>query len=246
MKGMKMLLPKDPIASLQSELDTLTNRREGLRRGLETATQEAADANARRTALLIGSDGAIGSRELELADSECRMTADRNRALDEAFRAISEKIAETEHTLARNRAFAALEAERDAAEAEAQAVAKLLKTRYPALAKELVALLERLGAAEKAVAAVNEKLVEAGRVDELLAEVEWRSMPRHLGELEELYSIRRRTTLLELSEFSPGWNHEDLPWPGGINRPAVDGRENYEARRVTVYDSQPIGKWSGQ
>ena len=115
--------------------------------------------------------------------------------------------------------------------AEAVAVAKLLKSRYPALAKELVALIERLDAAERQVAAVNEKLAVAGRAGERLAEVEWRAWPAPEGQFAPQYSIRNRTKLRELPGLAPGYFDDPEVWParatvGPIKNPNFRGLYN--------------------
>jgi hypothetical protein len=107
----------------------------------------------------------------------------------------------------------ALTAERAAAEAEAVAVAKALRTAYPKIATELVALLNRLETAESAVQAMNEKLIRAGRMDELLAEVETRAFPVGPHEYAPNMSILGRTTLAEKPGLCPGYH--DRPDTGG-------------------------------
>ncbi|MBS7704748.1 hypothetical protein [Chelatococcus asaccharovorans] len=57
----------------------------------------------------------------------------------------------------------ALTSEKEAVEAEAKAVARALREEYAPAANTIVALLARLQKAEAAVAAVNQKLADAGR-----------------------------------------------------------------------------------
>jgi hypothetical protein len=188
----------------------------------ETAAAAFDKARSAYETSLLSDDlkAAVVAREsVTAAEVEC----DRIRAL---FGALENKLKQQREAEVRE----ALDAARDAAETEAETVAGLLRARYPAIARELVALLQRLGAAEKGVASINERLLEAGR-DDRLADVEWRALPRHPGEYEELYSIQRQTTLVELSGFSPGWNFVEPQWPGGIGAPMMDSRAAHELRR---------------
>lgn len=120
----------------------------------------------------------------------------------------------------------ALSAERKAVEAEAGAVAKAIKVQYPKLAGDLRELLERLAASERAVAAVNTRLHEAGRSDEVLTPVETRAYPLGPHEYGPARSLLTRTALAAIPGRSAGWNDPlgRETWSGNlpINRaPAI-------------------------
>jgi hypothetical protein len=116
--------------------------------------------------------------------------------------ALETKIAATEAQEHESAVMAA----RDKAEQEAQDVAKILKSRYPKLAAELVALLERLMKAESVVRDANASLVALGRPELTLSPVEERSLPAPQGEWHSAHSIVTKTTLRNIPGISQGWN----------------------------------------
>jgi hypothetical protein len=151
----------------------------------------------RRRLLFEGDDKAVDKIEaaiaLNLRDAE---------RYDTALTELETRIAAAE--IAEN--AAALTAERDAVEAEAQSVAKLLATEYPKAANIIVSLLTRLIKAEQAVIDVNAKLVSAGREGERLAEVEWRVLDYPRGQYGEGFRLWNCTRLRgDLGDVAPGW-----------------------------------------
>jgi DNA repair exonuclease SbcCD ATPase subunit len=163
-----------------------------------TAAQQAVDAlEAERSKLLLtGSDDDLGSVEQRLGAAAVRLerahaqTRELQRRVDEA-------------DAAENRA--AIDRERDRAEAEAAACAAELKRSYPKLATQLVGLLRRLHAAEEAVTKVNRALYETGRLTESLSPVEPRALPVAPNLYAPAYSVLKHTQLRELDGVAPGW-----------------------------------------
>lgn len=137
----------------------------------------------------------------------------------------------------------ALTAERAAVEAEAAATAKALRTAYPKIATELVALLDRLEAAEVAVKAINKKLTAAGRLEaDRVAEVETRAFPLGPHQYGPDKSILGRITLAEKPGLCPGYN--DRPDTGGwvIQNPTGAGVAMDFGHAVSG-PSQPFGSY---
>lgn len=106
-------------------------------------------------------------------------------------------------------AVAALTAERDAAEREAAAVAELVRTEYPKLAKALVSLLTRLESADRAALTVNKKLREAGRSDDVVVDVQRRALPAGRSFNGDAFSVWGSTLLQDMPGFAPGWDALD-------------------------------------
>lgn len=181
-----------------------------LRKALDAIDIPAAEAEVRRVsdqrqALLMEGDDAT----LDGLEAQLRAARRQVERLTEMQNQLSGAVYEAEI----REASEALTAERAAAEAEAAAVAKALRTAYPKIATELVALLARLEAAEDAIQAMNTKLVKANRADELLAEVETRAFPLNPHEWGPNMSILGRTTLAEKPGICPGYH--DRPDTGG-------------------------------
>lgn len=128
---------------------------------LEAAHTTAVEARA--ALLLTGSDKEVLAAEAEI--DRARLAVDRVKAVQGELerRLVAAKADE---------AKAALDAELAAAAAEADAVKRALATEWPKHAKALIGLLERLHAAEKAIGAINTKLIAADRADDRLREVE--------------------------------------------------------------------------
>jgi septation ring formation regulator EzrA len=187
----------DKIRAKASTAAELRQKLARLRTSDPHANLNALNASRRRL-LLEGSE-----RELDAIDAEiakCSRECDR---FSHAVAKLDADIAEAEAKEAHD----ALTAGRDRVQVEAEACAKELKTQYPKLANSLVALLERLAAAEGTVVAVNEKLTTAGRIDERVAPVEQRAVPFVPGCIPDYQSIRTRTSLrgFKSSNFARGW-----------------------------------------
>jgi DNA repair exonuclease SbcCD ATPase subunit len=151
----------------------------------------------RRKMLFSASDEELGSMERQI-EAALRDAERRDLAIEE----LEKQIAAAE---ARENAEQ-LTRERDAAETEAAAVAHALRTEYPRLANGLVALLDRLQAAEEAVAKINDRLSLADRQSERLAPVETRVVPAVKHGSPTASSILNRTSLREFSDgFARGW-----------------------------------------
>jgi chromosome segregation ATPase len=178
-----------------------------LRGALEQAATESAGVEAelgrleraRRSLLLEGTDAELEKHDHAIGSAR--------RARDRAITAKAELEQQLAAAIDRE-AVAALDAERDAAEREAQAVAKALATDYPKLARGLVSLLKRLEAAEEEVKRVNRKLADAGR-EERLKTVETRALPHPTDYfLPQHTSLLSRVALPSLGSIAPGWNCE--------------------------------------
>lgn len=147
-----------------------------LRIKLEEVTSALPDAEAtvgrlateRASKLLDASD-----RELEAIE---KAGADARRALDR-LRAAREEIARRLDEAERDEARAALDAARAEAEKLAEATAERVRREYARAAKTIAALVAEIDVAERRVADVNEKMVAAGRLDDLLRPVEARAIP---------------------------------------------------------------------
>ena len=136
---------------------------------IPNAEQEAARLAADRAGLLITAP----DREIEAVE---RREADTRRALDR-LRAASEELARRLAVAEAEEAKARLDADRAEAEKTAAAVAAKVRDRYPKIGRELAALVHEVEQAEARVACVNEALVAAGRLDDLLRPVEARAIP---------------------------------------------------------------------
>jgi hypothetical protein len=179
---------------------------------LEALAEAVSTATTERTSLLIdGSDEAI------LAAEE-RATASRL-ALDRA----TARRAELERRLVeaeQREADAKLEADRVKVEKTADALAKNLKRRYVDAATPLVALLAELEATERAVAAINTRLGDAGWLEsgraQLIPVVETRAFDWGLSG--SVASILRNTTL-KVMKKPDGYPDEAFPtWPPAHDR----------------------------
>lgn len=119
----------------------------------------------------------------------------------------------------------ALTAERAAIEAEAAAFANVLRTTYPKMVADMVAVLDRLEAAEQAVRDVNAKLHKAARSDDVLKEVETRVFPLGPHQYGPERTIRTRTRLPAIAGVTEGYMDplKDQIWSGNlpINRVPV-------------------------
>lgn len=157
---------------------------------------EVIRAERARTGLLL--DGT--EKELDEADAALKRAtreSDKGTAARELLKA---RIAEAEAAAA----DAALDAERDAVEREAEAVKRVLLKEYVAYQAAMVAILHRLDAAEDAVTRHNELRAKAGRTDRL-APVETRAFPVPRNQFAGVYSVRRRTSFRAL-DGAPSWN----------------------------------------
>lgn len=181
--------------------DDLRAARDGIDVAALEAAVEAAEVG-RRDALVGADDRALDRAEQTVA--KARRDLDRGRALIEA---LDERIATAEQAEAR----AALDAERQAVEVEAAAVAVTLRKEFPGLQRKMVALLNRLAAAEQAVRDVNDKLHAAGRDDEAVAGVEWRARPRPAIQHENAVSLLTNVALPALPELDVGGFGEPIP-----------------------------------
>lgn len=170
------------------------------------AEAELAGLQAERSALLMdGDDRTLDALEARIAAAG-RQVERAHIMRDQLTSAIQEAEA--------READEALSAERASVEGEAAAMAKALRTVYPRLATELVALLHRLEAAEDAVRAINVKLTKAGRPNiDCVAEVETRVFPVGQHQSAVNMTILNRTTLAEKPGLCPGYN--DRPDTGG-------------------------------
>ncbi len=136
---------------------------------IPAAEAEAARLAAERAGKLLTADDREIER-IEKAEADARRTLDRLRAArEELARRLS--VAEAEE------AKAALDADREAAEKLAVETAERVKREYTKAARAIAALVDAIEVAEKAVVAVNAKLSDAGRFDDLLKPVEARAIP---------------------------------------------------------------------
>jgi chromosome segregation ATPase len=132
---------------------------------LPAAEKALADAEAARAAGLL----TLLDRDLERIEADmARARRDRDR-LRAAQEELERRIKDAESAEAK----AAIDAERDAIEKKATALAARLRPEYEKHSAALVALLGELAGAEEAVRAVNHLLAEAGRAD-AVASVETR------------------------------------------------------------------------
>lgn len=152
-----------------------------------------AAAKSRAELLLTGTDAEVVAAEAET--TAARIGLDR---LTAARSELERRLVETEVA----EAAGALDAERAMVEARAQKLAAKLKSDYVTHATALATLLSELAASEAAVAAVNRRLIEAGRSD-TLAPVEERAVASGRNSV-EIAGLRAMTSLRPLGS-SPGW-----------------------------------------
>lgn len=152
---------------------------------VETAKADVSEA------ILSGAEKAVERAEVALEAA--------HRQRDRAAVARTELLKRLTATEAAE-AAAALDAERNAVEAEAKAVAASLRREWPALQSKMVALLERLSGAEEAVRTVNAKL-HAARHTDTVADVEWRARPRPVFAYEGTVSLAANVALPEVPEW---------------------------------------------
>ena len=152
-------------------------------------------------------------RELEAIE---RAEADARRAVDR-LRAASEELTRRLAVAEAEEARAALDADREAAERQAEATADRVRKEYARAAKTIAALVADLDVAEKAVAAINSRLIEAGRGDEALPEVEERALPAPEGLLAAPWRLRNAASLPPCAGFEGlGRAREAGGWAGVV------------------------------
>lgn len=162
---------------------------------LDSLSSAVDHAETARTDALLKAD----ERQLEKAEAAlaaARRDLDRGRAAREA---LTLKIAEAEKA----EAAAAIDAERQAVEAEAEAVAAELKRVYARAGNEIVAILDKLDAAEDRVAAFNARLAESSVELPPVAAVETRVLDH--GENWAGVAGVRAITSLRRVPGCPGW-----------------------------------------
>jgi|SRR5215467_10655956 len=166
--------------------------------GLPGPERDLDAATAKRNALLLsGSDKALAEAEAGIIAAHA--TLDRVSAIKSE---LEPRLAAAEKA----EAEAALMAERDAVDTEAQEVAAKLRARWLALQAEMIAMLRRLEECDRAVLSVNEKLGAAGRGDERIDQPEWRARPRPEFEWEGVASLAANVVLPAVAEWkAPGW-----------------------------------------
>lgn len=175
------------IADIEAEADRASashaEAREALKQSVVVGDERAiAKAEAART---------VAARDMDRAEIAL---ADLRRRLDEA-----EAI----------EADAALDAEVDVVRREADALRKVLTGDYVRATRTIVDTLRRLANAEAAVAVVNARLAAAGRIDELVSEIEATTFPPRAGLLHV-----RAADVTRLKHYN---DSRDQPIPG---RPA--------------------------
>jgi hypothetical protein len=119
------------VAAIERELTKLEQRRAQLAESLDAATHNAINASAARRDLIIANRD---QRTLDEANAKVRGAEEQRLALDDALRALDQKIAETttlfeeaKDKAERDRVAQVLEQEADAVEKEALAVDKAAK-----------------------------------------------------------------------------------------------------------------------
>jgi chromosome segregation ATPase len=135
------------------------------------AARVAAAEKEYKEALIAADREQIEKAETALASA--RRELDRCRA---AIEALTSKADEAEAA----EAAAALAAKRAEMEREADAVAAELRKTYPAAAKQIIRVLEKLAAAEKRVSAFNAREIAAGRAAIVSVEERAFSYPFHV------------------------------------------------------------------
>lgn len=157
------------------------------------AEAEASRLAVERAGLLLSAS----DREIEAVE---RREADARRAVDR-LRAAQEELARRLDEAERAEARAALDADRVDAERLAAETAARVTKEYPAAARKIAALVDDLARAEAAVAAVNSRLVDAGRGDEVLPEVEQRALPAPDGLYDVPHRLRNSVSLPPCNGF---------------------------------------------
>mgnify|MGYP001767161586 CR=1 FL=1 len=149
--------------------DALRSKLAEVAEAIPGAEAEAAKRAAERARkLLSASDREIEA--IEKAEANAKRAVDRIRA---AYSELQRRLDEAERAEAR----AALDAERADAERVATDAAERVRREYAKAARTIAGLVDDLDCAERRVADVNEKLVAAGRLDDLLRPVESRAIP---------------------------------------------------------------------
>lgn len=155
------------------------------------AAVAAADTEFKE-ALLSADEKRLTKAEVALANA--RRDLDRCRATIEV---LSAKAAEAEIA----EAAAALESERRELEREAEAVASELRKQYPAAARQIISLLEKLTATEEKVAAFNARMTAAG--GPTIKQAEERAFPLPSSVYAPLFSVLH--TSLQPCGGQRGW-----------------------------------------
>lgn len=160
---------------------------------------------ARRRVLIEGDD-----RELAEVDERIVVANRQIERLVAARQELESRLAAAELA----EAAAALDAERDAAEKEIAATAKVVRDRYPKLAGEMVELLSRLEAADELAETVTAKLRAAGRAERLDgAHARLWSETTSFNPSLRFWKLSGEITLPRfLDDWAPGWG--DAPSPG--------------------------------
>jgi hypothetical protein len=188
---------------------------------LETALRKA---EADRAGLLLtGSNGEIQAAESRLTNS--RIDLDRATAMQAE---LTRRIEEAEA----NEKRAALQAEIDAVNAEADACAKALRKDYARLANSLADILELLQRSDTAVAAMNTKLYGDGMTE-----------PAH----SPLTHAEERAWPLFAAHRGVGWNsHDDTALPQHASLRAAPGTRGFGRGRAYVERFAPaaFAKWA--
>lgn len=173
---------------------------------LAATLEDARGVLAAAEAAMTEADRAYSAGLLEHdADRLQAFKADREAAVVERDRAVA-LVGSLEARLAQTRAAeaeTALQTEIAAVEATAERVGEKIRARYPQLARELVSLLKEISAADRSVAAMNERLHRMGR-PEVLTDVQARGLPA-TGPHQMAHSIWGFTRLADMGEFAPGW-----------------------------------------
>jgi len=174
---------------------------------------QAAEA-ARRAALVNGDDKGLAAAEKALHAARI--------ALERASIARDELTARVEDA-ERREAAAKLDQMRADAEMLAAETAAAIAKRWPLLQREMVALLERLAAAEDRVREVNEALGEAGRTD-MVAPVEFgRARPRPEVIWEGGIALAATVVLPPIPEWDVTGHGEVRTLPAFYTRPPTAG-----------------------
>ena len=160
---------------------------------IPTAEQEVARLAAERSSRLLDAD----DKALERIEADHASAVRNLDRLVAAKAEIARRLDEAERAEAR----AALDAARDEAERMATETAAKVAKVYPRAAREIASLVEDLARAEAAVAAVNSRLIEAGRGGEVLAEVEQRVLPTPDGLYEVPHRLRNAVSLPPCNGF---------------------------------------------
>lgn len=149
--------------------DALRSKLAEIAEAIPQAEAEVSRLGADRASKLLTAP----DREIEAIE---KVEADARRAVDRLIAAREEigrrlALAEAEEAKAR------LDADRADAEKIATETAERVRREYPKAARVISGLVDDLDKAERSVAAVNERLAAAGRLDDLLRPVEARAIP---------------------------------------------------------------------